>query len=171
MVVLPLVNLCMLGVKTLSKPIASRLKTQAAKHSKFRAYIVRIAQANHRFTTKIQRRIYGHAIDVEIRPLNEEKAVQVAGDLIGEAFVFSVAGAAMIFEKTRGYISDAKKEENRRQEMEAMRQRDEELAKEVELLREKLQELEQLARGRGLAGVFSFKHANTEDGKSAKPVS
>ena len=47
-------------------------------------------QANHRFTTTIQRRIYGHATDVEIRPLNEEKAVQAAVDLIGELFVFSV---------------------------------------------------------------------------------
>lgn len=38
----------------------------------------------------MQRRIYGHATDVEIRPLNEEKAVQAAVDLIGEIFVFSV---------------------------------------------------------------------------------
>lgn len=38
----------------------------------------------------MQRRIYGHATDVEIRPLNEEKAVQAAVDLIGEMFVFSV---------------------------------------------------------------------------------
>lgn len=38
----------------------------------------------------MQRRIYSHATDVEIRPLNEEKAVQAAVDLIGELFVFSV---------------------------------------------------------------------------------
>ena len=41
-------------------------------------------------TTTMQRRIYGHATDVEIRPLNEEKAVQAAVDLIGELFVFTV---------------------------------------------------------------------------------
>lgn len=38
----------------------------------------------------MQRRIYGHATDVEIRPLNEERAVQAAVDLIGELFVFTV---------------------------------------------------------------------------------
>lgn len=38
----------------------------------------------------MQRRIYGHATDVAIRPLNEEKAVQAAADLLGELFVFSV---------------------------------------------------------------------------------
>lgn len=47
-------------------------------------------QVNHRVTTQIQRRIYGHRTDVEIRPLNEEKAVQAAADLIGEVFVFTV---------------------------------------------------------------------------------
>lgn len=38
----------------------------------------------------MQRRIYGHATNVEIRPLNEEKAVQAAADLVGELFVFTV---------------------------------------------------------------------------------
>jgi hypothetical protein len=38
----------------------------------------------------MQRRIYGHATDVEIRPLDEEKAVQAAVDLIGEIFLFGV---------------------------------------------------------------------------------
>lgn len=47
-------------------------------------------QANHQITTKLQRRLYSHATDVEIRPLNEEKAVQAAVDLIGELFVFTV---------------------------------------------------------------------------------
>jgi hypothetical protein len=47
-------------------------------------------QANHRFQVNLQRRIYSHATDVEIRPLNEEKAVQAAADFIGEAFIFSV---------------------------------------------------------------------------------
>lgn len=38
----------------------------------------------------MQRRIYGHATDAAIRPLNEEKAVQAAVDLLGELFVFTV---------------------------------------------------------------------------------
>ncbi|KAJ9563190.1 hypothetical protein OSB04_008350 [Centaurea solstitialis] len=112
-----------------------------------------VEQANHRLTTSIQRRIYGHATDVEIRPLNEEKAVQAAGDLISELFVFTVAGAAVIFEVQRSSRSEAKKEELRRQEMEVMKQRDEDLAKEVESLKQKLQELEQLAKGKGLAVI------------------
>lgn len=50
-----------------------------------------LLQANHRFTTTLQRRIYGRATDVAIRPLDEEKAVQAAADLVGEFFVFTVS--------------------------------------------------------------------------------
>lgn len=38
----------------------------------------------------MQRRVYGRATDVAIKPLNEERAVQAASTLIGELFVFSV---------------------------------------------------------------------------------
>ncbi|KAL2244413.1 OPA3-like protein [Sesamum indicum] len=163
--VLPLLKLGTLALKTLSKPIAARLKKEAGLHPKFRNIIVSVAQANHRITTTMQRRIYGHATDVEIRPLNEEKAVQAAVDLMGEVFVFSVAVAALIFEVQRSSRSEAKKEELRKQEMEGMRQRDEELAKEVELLKQKLAEIEHIARGRGLAGVFNFRHSHIEETK------
>lgn len=53
-------------------------------------YLLIENQFNHRFSTNLQRRLYGHATDVEIRPLNEEKAVQAASDLIGEIFIFTV---------------------------------------------------------------------------------
>ncbi|KAH6773658.1 Optic atrophy 3 protein [Perilla frutescens var. hirtella] len=162
---LPLLKLGTLALKTLSKPIAARLKKQAGIHPKFRNLIISVAQANHRMTTTMQRRIYSHATDVEIRPLNEEKAVQAAVDLMGEVFIFSVGVAALIFEVQRSSRSEAKKEEVRRKEMEGMRQRDEELAKEVDLLKQKLAEIEQIARGRGLAGVFNFRQA-----EEAKPT-
>ncbi|XP_028780298.1 OPA3-like protein [Neltuma alba] len=165
---LPLLKLGTLALKTLSKPVASRLKQQAAIHPRFSQYIVRIAQANHRVTTQMQRRIYGHATDVEIRPLNEEKAVQAAVDLIGELFVFSVAGVLLIFEVQRSARSEARKEERRKQELEAVRQGNEEIAEEVELLKHKIQELEKLARGQGLGGILNFRLGSTEDGKTAK---
>ncbi|KAK4787122.1 hypothetical protein SAY86_010955 [Trapa natans] len=168
--VLPLLKLGTLALKTLSKPVASRLKQQAALHPRFRQFIVNFAQSNHRITTTMQRRLYGHATDVEIRPLNEEKAVQAAVDLIGEIFIFTVAGSLLIFEVQRSARSEAKKEEKRRTEMEGMRQRDEDLAKEVELLRNKLEELEQLAKNRGLSGIFKLKNAESEHAKLAKPV-
>ncbi|XP_062095797.1 OPA3-like protein [Humulus lupulus] len=168
--VFPLVKLGTLILKTVSKPIASRIKQQAGLHPSFRQLIINMAQKNHQITTQMQRRIYGHATDVEIRPLNEEKAVQAAVDLIGEVFVFTVAGIALIFEVQRSARSEARKEEIRKQELEAMKQRDDDLLREVESLRRKLEELEQLSKGRGLGGVFHFKHATAEAGNSTKPA-
>ncbi|CAN4084126.1 unnamed protein product [Withania somnifera] len=168
--VLPVLKLGTLALKTLSKPIASRLKQQAGLHSKFRNFIVTIAQTNHRVTTKMQRRLYGHATGVEIRPLDEDKAVQAAVDLLGEAFVFSVAVAALVFEVQRSSRSEAKKEEVRRQELEQMRERDEALSREVESMKSRIQELEQLAKGRGLARVFNFRPSHVEEAKSPTPA-
>ncbi|KAG4390381.1 hypothetical protein GLYMA_06G285900v4 [Glycine max] len=120
MVVFPVVKLATLALRTACKPIANRLKKEAGYHPKFRNFIISIAQANHRLTTRVQRRIYGHATDVAIHPLNEEKAVQAAADLLGELFVFSVAGAAIIFEVQRSSRSEARKEELRRQEIQVV---------------------------------------------------
>ncbi|KAF2532654.1 hypothetical protein F2Q70_00030606, partial [Brassica cretica] len=93
--VLPLMKLSTLLVKTVSKPLASQLKHQAKVHPQFRHFIINFAQRNHRITTQMQRRIYGHATDVEIRPLDEEKAVQAAVDLIGELFIFAVLSLSL----------------------------------------------------------------------------
>ncbi|GMH26958.1 hypothetical protein Nepgr_028801 [Nepenthes gracilis] len=166
--VLPLVKLGTLALKTFSKPIATRLKKQAGLHPKFRSFIISIAQANHRLTTTVQRRIYGHATDVEIRPLNEEKAIQAASDLIGEIFIFVVAGAAVIFEVHRSARSEARKEELRKREMEAIMRREEDLAKEVEFVKLKMVELEKLAKERGLSGVFHFGRTHSEAEQPAK---
>ncbi|XP_020691603.1 optic atrophy 3 protein homolog isoform X1 [Dendrobium catenatum] len=212
--ILPLAKLGTLALKTFCKPIANQLKKEAGVHPKFRRFIVSIAQANHRITTNIQRRIYGHATNVEVRPLNEEKAVQAAADLIGELFVFLVAGSALIFEVQRSARSEARKEEARKQEieiagfrrrsawegesylhneqlpllliqqkgrsskersrttrkqwrMEAMKHRVEDLAKELELLKRKLNEIEHLASKRGLS-ILNFRHGNML--KDSKPV-
>ncbi|XP_010538188.1 PREDICTED: OPA3-like protein isoform X1 [Tarenaya hassleriana] len=167
--VLPLMKLGTLALKTISKPLASQLKHQAKVHPRFRLFIVNVAQRNHRFTTQMQRRIYGHATNEEIRPLNEEKAVQAAADLIGELFVFAVGGAVVIFEVQRNARSEARKEEARKKEIEELRAKDEELEKDFTFLRNKIEELEKLAKSRGLSGIFHLKQSNTDDGKSAKP--
>ncbi|KAL8151088.1 hypothetical protein V2J09_020896 [Rumex salicifolius] len=172
--VLPLVKLGTLLLKTAAKPIAARLKKEAGRHAQFRQIIINIAQAEHRFTTQMQRRLYGHSTDVAIRPLNEEKAVQAAADLMGEIFVFTVAGVAVIFEVQRSAKSEARKEELRKQEIEAIEQQNKDLAVEVEHLKHRLDDLEQQIKGRGLAAIFTSKNKNNlvvakEDIKPASP--
>ncbi|CAI9787646.1 unnamed protein product [Fraxinus pennsylvanica] len=123
-------------------------------------------QANHRFGTNVQRRIYGHATDVAIRPLNEEKAVQAAADLLGELFVFSVAGVAVICEMQNRSRAEARKEELRRKELEAMKQRDQELGREVELLKHRIATLEQVTKDQSIGGILNFKRASSTGNKA-----
>ncbi|CAI5531468.1 unnamed protein product [Closterium sp. Naga37s-1] len=58
---LPLGKLGDLVLKTLSKPLAKAIKRRAASHPKFRASIANWAQGYHRFTVRLQRRLYGQS--------------------------------------------------------------------------------------------------------------
>jgi len=52
-----------------------------------------------------------------------------------------------------------------------LKQREESLAKELEYLKLKLNEIEQLAKGRGLTGILNFKGVHVaEGGKTATPA-
>ncbi|KAK2968400.1 hypothetical protein RJ640_004406, partial [Escallonia rubra] len=157
--IIPVVKLGTLAIRTLAKPISARLKKGAGLHPKFRDFIISIAQANHRVSIQMQRRIYGRSTDIRIRPLNEERAVEVAADLLGEFFVFTVAGVALIYEVQRGARSEARKEEMHRQEMEAIKKKNEELTKEMAHLKLKMEAMKQIAMNRSFFDMFRFWHA------------
>ncbi|XVF18763.1 hypothetical protein REPUB_Repub11eG0051300 [Reevesia pubescens] len=156
--IIPVLKLGTLAIRTFSKPIADKLKKGAGLHPTFRDFIINVAQANHRFSTRMQRRIYGRSTDILIRPLNEERAVQAAAGLLGELFVFTVAGAAIIYEVHRNSRAEARKEEQRKREIEALTQKSRNLEKEVEDLRQKLQQIEALPHRRSFLGYFKFWH-------------
>ena len=62
--VLPLLKLGTLALKTLSKPIASRLKAEAGKHPKFRNIIVNMAQVQIQIGFLLIVMIFGYKIQV-----------------------------------------------------------------------------------------------------------
>lgn len=45
-----------------------------------------------------------------------------------------------------------------------MKQKEEELVREVEQLKLKISEIERLAKGRGLSGILNFRHAHALEG-------
>jgi hypothetical protein len=56
-------------------------------------------------------------------------------------------------------------------DLQELKQREDSLAKDLEDLKRKLDELERLARGRGLSGIFNFKGVSGSDGgKAATPA-
>ncbi|BBH01720.1 Optic atrophy 3 protein [Prunus dulcis] len=140
--------------------------------------------------TNLQRRLYGRATDVVIRPMDEEKAVGAAAELLGELVIFTsvalllrkpyaIAGSAwsaeerlaIIYEVQRSARSEARKEEQRRQEIEAMKQKGTDLEKEVQCLKAKLQEMEQLVQRRSWLDLIRFWQSQAlEEHKSARKL-
>ncbi|CAI7796246.1 unnamed protein product [Closterium sp. NIES-53] len=129
----------------MSKPLANAIKRRAKSHPKFRGTIINFAQSYHKINVGMQRRLYGYSTNVDIKPLIEEKAVETAADLVGELVVFGVAGGVVVAEYTRSSIADSRKEEKRRQEREALRQKDLELERELQMLKARLDALESTA--------------------------
>ncbi|CAI7882660.1 unnamed protein product [Closterium sp. NIES-53] len=140
---LPLGKLGDLVLKTLSKPLAKAIKRRAASHPKFRASIANWAQGYHRFTVRLQRRLYGQAPLGHIKRLNEEKAVSTASEVVGELIVFAVAGGVVFIEAARSARSNARKEAKLKQEREALHERDRQLEEEARRLRERVEQLEE----------------------------
>ncbi|KAK3036316.1 hypothetical protein RJ639_031288 [Escallonia herrerae] len=109
----------------------------------------------------MQRRIYGRSNDTRIRPLNEDRAVQVAADLLGEFFIFTefLSQLTEIIFMSSMRRSEARKEEMRRQEMEAIKKKNEELTEEMEHLKLKMGAMEQIARNSCFIDMFRLWHA------------
>ncbi|CAH2063715.1 unnamed protein product [Thlaspi arvense] len=179
MVVPMFLKLGTLALRTICKPIANRLKKEAGVSPRFRQFIINVAQANHRFTTKLQRRASGRVTDAIIRPLNEERAVQAAADLLGELLTFTVAGAAIVYEVQRNARGEARKEAKRQGLLQELRLKDEKIENDIQELKQRCNELveelskprelaeepskprelaEEISKPRGLAWLFSFMH-------------
>lgn len=95
---MPLIKLAYLLIRTVSKPVASALKSQTKSHPGFRASCVRVAQLQHRLEVTLSRALSNSAQGRLIRPLDEERAVEVGAALLGELVVFGVAGTVVVVE-------------------------------------------------------------------------
>jgi hypothetical protein len=101
---MPLIKVGYLFVKTIAKPVSSTIKQQAKDHPKFREACVRIAQFYHRMDVRWRRKLSakaGEDISAVVRPLDEQKAIELGASFIGEALIFGVAGTLLVAEATR----------------------------------------------------------------------
>lgn len=73
----PLIKLGYLIIRTLSKPISKLAQDQAKNHPYFRSICIRMSEAYHRMEVRLRSRVGDSKM--EIRPLNEDKAIQLGG--------------------------------------------------------------------------------------------
>ncbi|KPV75832.1 uncharacterized protein RHOBADRAFT_66291 [Rhodotorula graminis WP1] len=103
-------KLASLLLRTLSKPIATKLKQQAKEHDGFKSRTVAMAQFMHRAEMNLRVKLLGES-PRHVRPLSETKAIEQGANFLSEGFLFSVAAAIIIGETWRG-----KRAENKRRD-------------------------------------------------------
>ncbi|KAI9484116.1 MAG: optic atrophy 3 protein-domain-containing protein [Benjaminiella poitrasii] len=102
-------------VRTLAKPVANSIKTQAKQHPKFREFCINVAQGSHTLEMTLKMKFLGYKTE-KIRPLNDARAIESGANFLSEAFVFAVAASVIIAESwrsrataknRRNYVDDA----------------------------------------------------------------
>jgi len=68
-------------------------------------------QVYHKFDITITMKSLGLGKSVEVKPLNEDKAVDLAAEMLGEMFVFAVGVGILISEYLRQQRKDQAKED------------------------------------------------------------
>lgn len=118
-----------LAIRTLAKPIATQLKTQAASHERFRKVCIAIAQTLHRSEMALRYNLLPKAPREpsasgeeaqpqprpKVRPLNEAKAIANGANFLSEAFLFLIAATLIIGENYRSSAKN-KRQRNRTEE-------------------------------------------------------
>lgn len=108
---MPLVKIGYLFIRTVAKPFSSVIKKQAKDHPKFKEVCVRCAQFYHRLDVRMRRRLAARAgeevVGGSIRPLDEQKAVDLGASFIGEAIIFGVAGILLVADSARSHRAEA----------------------------------------------------------------
>lgn len=126
-------------IRTLAKPIATQLKTQAASHESFRRVCIGIAQTMHKTEMALRYNLlpkaaplpsstsssesdgkkdgeessHSHSHRPKVRPLNEAKAIANGANFLSEAFLFSIAATLLILESWRSsYKSKQQRKQN-----------------------------------------------------------
>ncbi|QDZ21988.1 OPA3-like protein [Chloropicon primus] len=115
-------------VKTASKPLAYVFQDYMLSHPVVRQRAIDWAQVLHRWNVRINRAARGQEKKkgAEISPLNDERALNLAGKFFSESFIYTVGGGLLLYEYDRSNRRDELKrvnKEKRRVEKEEKRMR------------------------------------------------
>lgn len=103
----PIMKLAALAVRQISKPLANKLKSRAKNSHFFRTYIcMPPAQMYHWMEVNVKMRLLNLGKPTEVSKLNENMAIELGAELLGEAIIFAVA----VFTLTAEYIRSSRSE-------------------------------------------------------------
>lgn len=98
----PLIKLGALALRQISKPLANHLKVRARNSEFFRTRIcMPTAQFYHLCEVHVKARLLNLGNPKEVVKLNEQAAIDLGAELIGEMFMFVIPAGIIIAEYTR----------------------------------------------------------------------
>ncbi|EGV62724.1 hypothetical protein PSN45_000675 [Yamadazyma tenuis] len=89
-------KLTSLLIRTISKPVANAIKFQSRQSPFLKTNFVRFGQ----FINKIDMKLRNNS-NVKVRPLNDNKAIELGSNFLSELFVFSIAAGLIIYESVK----------------------------------------------------------------------
>ncbi|XP_028897252.2 uncharacterized protein LOC105213883 [Zeugodacus cucurbitae] len=99
---LPILKLCLLGMRQLARPVSSFISKKAKQSQLFRKYICAPpAQCFHWCEVTLKMVLLNLGRPIKVAPLNEAIATELGADILGELVVFSIAAGSLIFETKR----------------------------------------------------------------------
>jgi len=108
----PVAKLGYLAIKQIAKPLTNVIKHQATQSPWFRKTLLAApAQWYHRVETTIRMKVLGIGRAKKVKQLDEEQAVQLGADMLGEIIIFTVGTAVIAAEYMRQVRKDASKED------------------------------------------------------------
>ncbi|KAF0686918.1 Aste57867_21312 [Aphanomyces stellatus] len=112
MVAIPFFKVGGLLLRTLTKPVAKALKTNAKTQPWLNSICHSVGQHQNRAAWQIQMGMQGqvHSKSVKIKELPADQAVEKGADFLGEVLIFSVALAVAAYEYDRSNKSSKEKE-------------------------------------------------------------
>ncbi|GAA5910210.1 uncharacterized protein JCM6883_001113 [Sporobolomyces salmoneus] len=121
-------------LRTLSKPIATKIKQRAKDHEGFKTRTIGMAQFLHRAEMNLRVSLLGES-PKHVRPLSESRAIESGANFLSEGFLFTVAATIIIGETYRSRLSESKRRDAVRDSLESHES-------EIEELRERLKDVE-----------------------------
>ncbi|BGP22619.1 optic atrophy 3-like family protein [Rhodotorula toruloides] len=125
-------------LRTLSKPIANKIKQQAKDHDGFKSRTIQMAQFLHRAEMNLRVKLLGES-PRHVRPLSESKAIDTGANFLSETFLFSVAAMIIFGETWRSKRAEGKR---RDAVQDALEQNKSDIVRLHEMLNEEKQERE-----------------------------
>ncbi|CAH0490024.1 unnamed protein product [Peronospora farinosa] len=141
---LPMIKLGGLVARTLTKPLARKIKSRSKAHPLLNLICFHLGQQQHHVTMKLHMG-FRDISTYTIKPLPTDQAVEHGADLVGEILIFSVALSVASLEYSRSAAStrakEIKQKEQQLQEEREMEKRFEYLENQVMWLEDRLEKV------------------------------